>query len=98
VRDRAEAAARVLGVGRDQHARCGAGDQDQPSSGFRWSERERGHDVAEADEQEGEVHHPPVGGTDRGQRADRVGHRVEVRLQPGGHRPPADEQDRSPDR
>ena len=40
-------------------------------------------------------HHPPVGRARRGQRTDRTSHRIESRLQAGGHRPPAGHQHRS---
>jgi hypothetical protein len=97
VRYRAEAPG-VFRVGRHQHARDSARDQDQPPGRARRTQCQRGDDVAEADKQEDQRHHPPVGRADRGQRADRVGHRVEVRLQPGGYGPPAYQQDRSGDR
>jgi hypothetical protein len=85
----------ALGVRRDQHARDRPGDQDEPPGSPGRPQRERGDEVTDADHHERQRHHPPVGRALRGQRADRVGHRIESRLQAGGRRPSADHQDRS---
>ncbi len=85
----------MLGIRRHQQARESPGDQDQPPRGPGGPERERRDDVATADHQERQRHHPPVDGPLRGERADRIGDRVVLRLQAGGDRPPADQQDRS---
>jgi len=84
----------ALGVRRHQHAREHPRDQDQPPRGPGRTERERGDDVAAADDHKRQRHHPPVGRALGGERADRIGDRIEARLQAGGERPPADQQDR----
>ena len=60
-----------------------------------WPKRQPGDHVTAADQQERQRHHPPVGGVRSGQRADRIGHRVEGRrLRAGGSRPSADQHQR----
>jgi len=85
----------MLRIRRHRHAGERPGDQDQPPRGPGRPERERRDDVATADQQERQRHHPPVGRTLRGERADRIGDRVVSWLQAGGDRPSADHQDRS---
>jgi hypothetical protein len=85
----------VLRIRRHQQAGDRPGDQDQPPGSPGRPERERRDDVATADQQERQRHHPPVGRTLRGERANRIGDRIESWLQAGGDRPSADQEDRS---
>jgi len=85
----------VLGIRRHQQAGQRPGDQDQPPRGSGRPQRKRRDDVATADQQECQRHDPPVGRPRRGERADRIGDRVVLRLQAGGERPSADHQYRS---
>jgi len=69
--------------------------QDWPSGPRGRPQRCSGHDVTDADGQEHQRHHPPVGGADRRERTDSARHLVEgPRLQHGGNRPASDQHDR----
>jgi hypothetical protein len=85
----------VLRIRRHEHAGHRTGHQNQAPRGCSRPERERCSEIGSADYHERQRHHPPVGRPRRGERADRTGDRVEPRLQAGGDRPPADQQDRS---
>ena len=92
VQQRAATAGRLREC-RDQHANPRSGHQDQPPGGARRAQGEAGSDIADAHRQESHRHHPPLGGAHSGERADRLGHRVNgPRLQTRGGRPATDHQ------
>jgi hypothetical protein len=89
----------VLRERRNQHPGRGPRHQDQPPGRVGRAEGEPRGDVTDADHKEGQRHHPTIDRAHGGQRADRIGHRVERRrLQARRHHPPGDQQHRRRDR
>ena len=86
----------MLGVRRNEHARHRPGYQDQTARHACRPQRQTGRDNTGTHHHERQRHHPPVGSTHRGERADRLGNGVErARLQAGGNAPPGNCQHRS---
>jgi hypothetical protein len=91
-----KAGAGMLGVRRNEHACHRPGHQDQPARHACRPQRQTGRDNTGAHHHERQRHHPPVGSTHRGERADRLGNGVErARLQARGNAPPGNRQHRS---